>query len=373
MNLQRQTAIWVGGIVVSALMLWLLKGILLPFVAGLAISYFLDPFADRLEAKGLSRMAATIVISIIFTFIVVAVAILFLPLLYQQTVAFIDVLPNIVSGARSALNEISHGKLAHLLGNNSDVQKAVREVASGGLSWALSLLPSIGSQGVALVQFISLVVVTPVVTFYMLLDWDRMVARVDALLPREHAETIRGLAREMDEVLAGFLRGQGLVCLFLGTFYALGLSAAGLTFGLVVGIMTGILSFIPYLGTITGFVVSVSLAFFQFWPDYMSIGLVVGIFVIGQFVEGNFLQPRVVGRKVRLHPLWVMFALFAFGSLFGFVGALLALPVAAAIGVLARFSVAQYEQSKLYWGNAPHPVSAQPVVADAAGNAPTED
>jgi len=366
MSVQRQTAIWIGGILVFVLMLWLLKGILLPFVAGLAVAYFLDPFADKLEERGLSRLMATALISIGFTILVLAVAILFLPLLYQQTVAFIDVLPSIVTGARSALNELSHGKLAHLLGSNSDVQNAVREMASGGLSWLLSILPSIGSQGLALVGLISLIVVTPVVAFYMLLDWDRMIARLDDLLPREHAETIRALAREINEVLAGFLRGQGLVCLFLGSFYAIGLSAAGLTFGLVVGIITGVLSFIPYLGTVTGFVVSVTLACFQFWPDYVHIGIIIGIFVVGQFIEGNFLQPKLIGSKIRLHPVWVMFALFAFGTLFGFVGALLAVPVAAALGVLARFAVGRYEHSRLYWGRetphaaaphaGPHPV-----------------
>ena len=184
----------------------------------------------------------------------------------------------------------------------------------------------------------------------MPLDWDRMVARIDQLLPRDHAETIRELAREINEVLEGFLRGQGLVCLFLGVFYGTGLSLVGLKFGLVVGILTGVLSIIPYLGTITGFVVSTALACFQFWPDYTLIGVVIGIFVAGQFIEGNFLAPKLVGDKVRLHPVWVMFSLFAFGSLFGFVGALLALPVAASIGVLARFAVSRYEHSPLYRG-----------------------
>jgi predicted PurR-regulated permease PerM len=359
MSMQRQAAIWIGVIAVLILLLLLLKSILLPFVAGLAIAYVLDPFADRLEARGYSRLTATAVISVVFTFAALVAMVLLLPLLYQQTVAFVDVLPNIVNGARGALNELSRGKLVHLLGNSADVQKAVRDVAAGGLSWVLSLLPSIGSQGLALVGLISLLVVTPVVSFYMLLDWDRMTARIDALLPRDHAETIRGLMREIDEVLAGFIRGQGLVCLFLGTFYAVGLSAAGLTFGLVVGIMTGLLSFVPYLGTISGFVVSVSLACFQFWPDYTHIGVIVAIFVVGQFIEGNFLAPKLVGDKVRLHPVWVMFALFAFGALFGFVGALLALPVAAALGVLARFAVSRYEHSPLYWGASPRTIEPE--------------
>jgi len=184
-----------------------------------------------------------------------------------------------------------------------------------------------------------------------LLDWDNMVARIDELLPRDHAETIRALAREINEVMAGFLRGQGLLCLFLGVFYAVSLTVVGLRFGLVIGIVTGILSFIPYLGTITGFVTAVSLACFQFWPDYTMIGLVIGIFIFGQFIEGNFLQPKLVGSKVHLHPVWVMFAILAFGTLFGFVGALIALPVTAALGVITRFAIARYEHSKLYLGD----------------------
>lgn len=356
MSMQRQTAIWIGAILVFAILLWLLSGILLPFVAGFALAYFLDPFADRLEARGLSRLMATMVISVFFSLIAVAVAILLLPLLYQQTVAFLGEVPNLVNGARSFLLEASHGKLAHLLGNSTQIQKAVSEATTGGLSWFLQILPSIGSQGLALVGLISLVVVTPVVTVYMLLDWDRMIARIDELLPRDQAETIRALAREINDVLAGFLRGQGLVCLFLGIFYAVGLTLMGLRFGLVVGIVTGVLSFVPYLGTITGFLASVALACFQFWPDYTHIGLVVGLFILGQFIEGNFLQPKLVGNKVRLHPVWVMFAILAFGSLFGFVGALLALPVAAAIGVIARFAVARYRESRLYRGDGePHP------------------
>lgn len=351
MSLQRQALIWIGAVLVFVLFLWLLSGILLPFVAGLALAYFLDPIADRLENRGLSRLAAVGIISIISTLLTLAIAIIVLPLLYQQTAAFIQEIPAIVKGARNFLMEVSNGKLARVLGESADVKKAVSDAASGSLTWFLAFLSELGSQGLAFVGVISLVFITPVVAFYMLLDWDNMVARIDKLLPRDHAETIRELAREINDVMEGFLRGQALICLFLGVFYAIGLTLVGLRFGLVIGIITGILSFIPYLGTITGFVASVSLACFQFWPDYTMIGLVISIFVLGQFIEGNFLQPKLVGNRVRLHPVWVMFALLAFGSLFGFAGALLALPVAAALGVITRFGVARYEHSKLYLGD----------------------
>lgn len=364
MSTQRQTLIWIGVVLAFVVALWLLSGILLPFVAGLALAYFLDPLADKLESYGLSRLSAVGIISVGSTLLTIAAGLLILPLLYQQTVAFIQVFPDIVKGARSFLIEMSNGRLAHILGESASMQKAVDDVTGGSLTWVLGFLSQIGSQGLALVGVMSLIFITPVVTFYMLLDWDNMVERIDELLPRDHAETIRQLAREINSVLSGFLRGQGLVCLFLGVFYAIGLTIVGLRFGLVIGIVTGVLSFIPYLGTITGFVASVALACFQFWPDYTMIGLVIGIFILGQFIEGNFLQPKLVGNKVQLHPVWVMFSILAFGTLFGFVGALIALPVAAAIGVVARFGIGRYEHSRLFLGVDPEgpvaPASSQP-------------
>tara|TARA_R110000824_G_scaffold155226_7_gene327851 strand:- start:9145 stop:10251 length:1107 start_codon:yes stop_codon:yes gene_type:complete len=350
MSIQRQAYIWIGVVLAFVFFVWLFSSILLPFVAGLALAYFLDPLADRLEARGLSRLMAVCLISVGAFLMSAAIALLLFPLLYQQTVAFVEVLPDIIRKGRSVLIQISNGNLAHVLGQSDDIKKAVSGATTGSLSWIVGMLPQIGSQGLAFLGLISLIFITPVVAFYMLLEWDHMVDRIDELLPREHAETIRALAREVNEVLAGFLRGQGLVCLFLGVFYAIGLSLVGLKFGLVIGIVTGVLSFVPYLGTITGFVSSVALACFQFWPDYTMIGLVAAVFVLGQFIEGNFLQPKLIGDKVRLHPVWVMFAILAFGTLFGFVGALLALPVAATLGVIARFAVSRYEHSRLYLG-----------------------
>lgn len=347
---QRQAMIWTGIVVLVVLLLWLLSGILLPFVAGLALAYFLDPLADRLEARGLSRLSAVSIISVVSLIGFIAVALLIVPLLYQQTMAFIAIVPEIMKEGRALIVELSNGKLAHLFGNGADLKSAVGNATGGGFSWLLSFLPTIGTQGLALIGLLSLFFITPVVAFYMLLDWDNMIARIDELLPHDHAETIRGIAGEINEVLEGFLRGQGLICVFLGVFYAAGLSLVGLRFGLVIGIVTGVLSFVPYLGSIVGFVSSFALACFQFWPDYTMVALVVGVFVLGQFIEGNILQPKLVGKKVRLHPVWVMFAVLAFGTVFGFVGALLALPAAAAIGVIARFCVARYEKSKLHLG-----------------------
>ena len=209
-----------------------------------------------------------------------------------------------------------------------------------------TVLTSVGS----LVNVVVLLVIVPVVAFYLLYDWDRMIAEIDRLLPREHAPVIRRLAREIDQTLASFIRGMGTVCLILGTYYAVALMLVGLQFGLVVGAFAGLVTFIPYVGAILGGALAIGLALFQFWGDWLSIGLVAGIFVLGQVVEGNILTPKLVGESVGLHPVWLIFALSVFGALFGFVGMLVAVPVAAAIGVLARFGVQQYMDSALYTG-----------------------
>jgi predicted PurR-regulated permease PerM len=202
----------------------------------------------------------------------------------------------------------------------------------------------------SLVGIVLLFVIVPVVAFYLLYDWDNMVAKVDDLLPRDHAPTIRHLAAEIDKTLASFIRGMGTVSLILGTYYAVALMLVGLQFGLVVGALAGLVTFIPYVGALVGGALAIGLALFQFWGDWLSIGLVAGIFVLGQVVEGNVLTPKLVGSSVGLHPVWLIFALSVFGSLFGFVGMLVAVPVAAVIGVVARFGIGSYKSSLLYRG-----------------------
>ena len=201
----------------------------------------------------------------------------------------------------------------------------------------------------ALLNLLSLFVITPLVAFYLLRDWDIMLARLDSWLPRCHVATIRQQAAIVDGTLSGFVRGMVLVCLSLSVFYGLLLSAIGLEFGLVIGILCGLVSFIPYVGAIGGFVVGVTIAFFQF-PDLLPVGLVAATFFAGQLLEGHVLTPKLVGERIGLHPLWLVFALLAGGSLFGFLGLLLAVPLAAVIGVLCRFSLGQYLQSSLYLG-----------------------
>jgi predicted PurR-regulated permease PerM len=219
--------------------------------------------------------------------------------------------------------------------------------AGAMLGFIASALSRIVGGGFALFSVISLVVVTPIVAFYLLRDWPRIVARIDGWLPRRNATVIREQAREVDRILSAWLRGQLLCCLVLAVFYAVALSLAGLDLGLIVGISAGVLSFIPYVGTITGGVSSIGLALAQF-PNWHGVALVIGVFILGQLLEGYVIYPRFLGDRVELHAVWVIFALFAGGAAFGFLGVLLAVPVSATIGVLARYWLRRYLRSPLY-------------------------
>lgn len=347
MSLRLEVAFWLGALLVLLLFLWIFSGILLPFIMGMALAYLLDPFADSLERAGMSRLWATITIVILSILVLAVVALLVIPLFVSQLSSFLERLPSYAQELQSLGDRFFATRIGQYFrtqGNGTSVDQIVAQ----GASWAATVLASLWAGGQAVINIISLVVVTPVVAFYLLYDWDRMIGRIDALLPREHADTIRRLGRDIDHAIAGFIRGQGAVCLSLGLFYAISLTAVGLNFGFLIGSVAGLISFIPYFGSIVGFCAAVSVALVQFWPDWIWIGVVVLIFAVGQFLEGNILQPRLVGSSIGVHPVWLMFALFAFGSLFGFVGVLLAVPVTAAIGVLVRFAVERYRHSALY-------------------------
>lgn len=351
MKLRTHVYFWLAALAFLILFLYLFRGILLPFVAGMGLAYCLDPIADWFERRGFSRMMATIVILVLFLIFFVLALVIIIPLLGAQTASFIERLPGLISQLQVRLSEFNAGWLERLVGEDrASVQQSFSDILTEGAGWLTGLLRSVWSGGQAILDIASLFVVTPVVAFYLLYDWDRMVAKVNSWLPRDNADIIRDLTNDINAALAGFVRGQGLVCLLLGAFYAIGLSLAGLNFGLLIGLLAGLLSFIPYVGSITGFLLAIGVALVQFWPDYIHIALIAIIFGAGQFLEGNVLQPRLVGRSVGLHPVWLMFALFAFGSLFGFVGLLVAVPLAAAIGVLVRFALTKYLQSNFYTG-----------------------
>lgn len=345
---RRQAIFWFGGLALFFAMLWLLSGVMLPFAAGFAIAYFLHPLAGRFERFGLTRGLASMVALFLFLLVLVLIVLLALPIFETQILELIGKLPDLVAEVR---REAETGmQLAQQRLSPEDFAR-LRDAVGGKLAdvftWLGEVIRRVLTGGFALANLLSLVFVTPVVTFFLLRDWDKIVADCDKWLPRQHVEVIREQARLIDRTLAAFLRGQFTLCLVLGVYYAIALSITGLQFGLVIGLLVGLLAFIPYLGVATGFTLSIMLALTQF-ADWKHVGYVVLVFVIGQLTESNYLSPQLVGERVHLHPVWVIFALLAFGTLFGFIGVLIAVPFAAVIGVLVRFGIKCYLASPLY-------------------------
>ena len=354
---RRQAVFWLLAFAAFCLFLFVFRTILLPFIAGMALAYMLDPVADRLEAWGANRLLATALILIAFVLVFTVILLLLVPVLSNQLGGLIERLPGYVTSLQAQIADTQSPLLRRLIGEGTDnIRSNLDQIVREGAGWLTTVLGSIWNSGRALMDVLALLVITPIVAFYLLLDWDRMVAKLDSWVPLHQRQTVRDLARQMDRAIAGFVRGQGSVCLILGTFYAIALTAAGLNFGLLIGMIAGIISFVPFVGSIVGFVLAVGVALVQFWPDYIWVGLVGGIFALGQFIEGNFLQPKLVGASVGLHPVWLMFALSAFGVLLGFTGLLIAVPVAAALGVLVRFALSRYLQSPFYKGDETMPV-----------------
>ncbi|WP_417807857.1 AI-2E family transporter [Thioclava sp.] len=342
---RHQMTYWTLAAIVLIAALWWLGDVILPFIMGGAIAYFLDPFADRLEKLGLSRVMSTIVIALLAILIFVVLSLAIVPMLARQLGQLIALAPDLLTSFQTFLT----ARFPDLV-QNSVVNDTLSSIGDAIKSRGGELAGTLLSSAMTVVNLVIIIVVVPVVAFYMLMDWDRMVAKIDGWLPRDHAPTIRRIAHDIDRVLSGFVRGQVTVCLILGTFYAVALMLAGLDFGLLVGSVAGALTFIPYVGAIIGGALAIGLALFQFWGDWMQIGIVAAIFAAGQFLEGNIITPKLVGDSVGLHPLWLLFALSAFGTLFGFLGMLVAVPVAAVIGVVARFLIEQYLHGALYRG-----------------------
>jgi len=327
----------------------LLKEILLPFLVGMAAAYMLDPAADRLERLRFRRTTATALITTVFILVLTIVVFLLLPPLANQAADLARDLPGFVDKLRGRLVPVLGGLIERLpMGADFSPEDLIRGQAGQAISVVVRSVAGLLQSGVAFLNLVALIFVTPIVTFYMLRDWDRMVAQIRGLVPPKHLASADRLGREIDEVLAGFLRGQGLVCTFLAIFYAAGLWAVDLRYGLLIGILTGFFSFIPFIGMALGLAIGLSVAAFQF-QDVSMIILVAGIFVLGQFIEGNLISPRLVGSRIHLHPVWMIFAVLAGTSLFGILGTLLAVPFAAVLGVLIRFSLERYQQSALFY------------------------
>ncbi|MEZ5811058.1 MAG: AI-2E family transporter [Rhizobiaceae bacterium] len=349
---RRQIVFWLITAAFFGLFVYVFRSILLPFVAGMILAYFLDPVADRLQVWGLSRIAATVAILIGFLLLFTLALMIVLPILASQLADFINRIPGYLTQLQDLISKFDPAWFSKVIGvDPADLREGLNTLLQQGAGFLTTLFQSIWNSGKTLIDIAGLFVVTPVVAFYMLLDWDKMVAKIDSWVPRDHVRTVRKLAGDINASTAAFVRGQGTVCIMLGLFYAIGLTLVGVNFGLLIGLFAGLISFIPYVGSLIGLVLAVGVAAVQFWPDWYWIAAAAGVFFAGQFIEGNILQPKLVGSSVGLHPVWLMFALFAFGSLFGFVGLLIAVPASAAVAVLVRFAIDRYLASPLYTGH----------------------
>jgi predicted PurR-regulated permease PerM len=350
MKFGRHVTFWLITFLVICALLWLLREVLLPFVAGMAFAYIQAPLADRLERHGLNRTLASLLIVGVVTLALIAIAILVMPLVVQQGLALLSNMPAYLVRARDLLADPNRPWLNWI---NAGDSETFSNLMGRAASWLAAFSYSLLAGGKALVSFASILIIMPIVTFYLIADWHRMIGILDSWIPLRHRETARALAREIDVAISAFLRGQLAICIFLGLYYAIALTVVGLNFGVLIGAVAGLLTFVPYIGSLTGLLVGTSVAIAQFWPDWPWILAVIAIFVAGQFVEGNIIAPKIVGERVGLHPVMVIFAMFAFGYLFGFVGLIVAVPLAAAIAVLFRFGLRQYLASPLYIGEKP--------------------
>lgn len=339
---------WSFLFLIFCIMIYILRSVILPFATGIILGYLFAPWASFLEKKGMNRTLATLLVMITTILIFVPIAGILISIINEQLSHFLTALPHYVSAFIKKIEPVMIDLQDRF--PSFDIEKTrayIRSTLADNIKIFGLMLKGLLSKGFALLNLLSLILITPVVTFYMLRDWDSFVAKVDSLLPRKTQKNIRKQAKEIDKTLAGFIRGQVSVCFLLGCFYALGLYFVGLDLGLVIGFLAGILSFIPYVGSITGFVLSIILALAQF-GNITSVISVIVVFALGQFLEGNFLTPKLVGDSVGLHPVWIMFALLAGGVLLGFLGLLIAVPTAAIIGVLIRHAIENYKHSNLY-------------------------
>ncbi len=362
MNIERQVLFWAILFAALGFVLHLLGSTVTPFAAGIALGYLLDPIVRKLERLGLNRLGAALLILVVFASAFAIVLVVVAPILSSQLLTFAQRLPGYavrlqalgVEEYNALIAKYGGGWISALgLGgqlSSDQIQKSIGDFVAQGAQWLVNTLKSLVSGGAAIFSFLSLLVITPVVAFYILVDWDRMIAEIDSWLPIEHRDKLRAIALEINQALAGFIRGQSLVCLFLGLWYGIGLTLVGLDFGFLIGFIGGVLSFVPYVGSLVALILSIGVALVQGWPSLRLLFMALAVMVSGQFLEGYVVSPKLVGESIGLHPVWLMFALLAFGQLFGFVGLVIAVPTAAAAGVVARHLIGLYLASPFYRG-----------------------
>ena len=352
MSLRIQVLIWAGLFLLTILLLWIFRPILLPFVVGLALAYLLNPGVNLLQKIGIGRSLGSMLLLVLVIALIVGLFLALVPLVAQQVVDLTARLPSYIADLQGLLQQWAP-QLVEWLGPEraSQLEGSLTDMIGRGVELVGAITATLAQSGLTVINTIAVLFITPVVAFYLLADWEGMVRKADDLLPRPHQAEIRGVLREIDQAMAGVIRGQGSVILVLCIYYSTALTLTGLNFGLAIGLIGGMLSFIPYVGFLIGFALSMTVALVQFWPDqWVLVAVVLTIYVVGQFLEGNILYPKLVGQSININPVWLMFALFAFALLFGFVGLLLAVPLAAISGVLTRYALQKYQGSSLYLG-----------------------
>lgn len=327
---------------------WLFKAVLLPFVLGIAVAYLLNPCVNALGRMKIARAPAALVILLVFVLLLVGVMALAIPVLYKQSLQLIEDAPGYFEAFVAFIEPYSQRALA-LLGEDQDVdlKALLAEHFGTAAGVAKQIVQGLAAGGAAIFDVMSVIVFTPIVAYFMMKEWVNITSWAEDLLPKDHKETVLDLMVQIDKKVSGFVRGQISVAVILGVAYAIALTIAGLKYGFLIGLGAGLLSIIPMVGSAVGLVVSVSVAWFQS-GDLIFMAIIAGIFLAGQIIEGNILSPKIVGESVGMHPLWVFFALLAGGSLFGILGMLIAVPIAATAGVLLAFAITQYKASPYY-------------------------
>ncbi|WP_417308951.1 AI-2E family transporter [Devosia sp.] len=352
MTLRNQVLIWIGLFLATILLIWVFRSILLPFVVGLAIAYLLNPIVNLLQRLHIARAWGALIVLGIVIAIIAGLVLALVPLVAQQVASLVSLLPGYITDVQRLLQEWAP-QLTEWLGpqRTAQLESSLTELIGRGVEIVGGLTATLAASGLTVLNTIAVLFITPVMAFYLLVDWERMTEKARDLMPRQHQDEILGVLKQIDQAMAGVIRGQGSVILVLCIFYSTALTVAGLNFGLSIGLIGGLLSFIPFVGFIVGFVLSMTIAIVQFWPDqWIMVLVILTIYMVGQFLEGNVLYPKLVGQSININPVWLMFALFAFGLLFGFVGLLLAVPLAAISGVLTRYALTKYRNSSLYLG-----------------------
>ena len=343
---KKQTIFWIVITCILFLAIYTLSSVLMPFVAGMILAYLLDPLVDRVEKIGIRRSLSTFFVLTIFFVCSAGSSLLLLPVILNQLSNLTSFLPTLISNLEPFMRQVrSLVDNAIKADNSNQLSLPVADI----LNWAGGFLTEIISSSLAFANLLSLIIITPIVAFYLLRDWDLIINKVKSWMPITQKVRIVEQVVKVDRSLSALVRGQGAVCLILALYYSVSLTAVGLQFGILIGVFAGIVSFIPFVGAILGAILSIGFSIIQF-ETYTPILLVAGIFLVGQVLEGNFLTPKLIGEAVGLHPVWVIFALLTGATLFGFLGVLLALPIAVVVAVLIRFSLRSYLESAIYSG-----------------------